>query len=82
MFLTIKGYFTCCFTRLFQFEKYVTISHSFSKGRINLVQEGLFISQGVSQDVSSHLTRFSHELHIGFTGLLPVVTMAATGRSK
>ena len=68
-------------------KKHVTISHIFPQGRINLIilcKKDFLLHKVFHRmfHVRKSLTWFSHELHIGFTGLLPVVTMAATGRSK
>ena len=68
-------------------KKHVAISHIFPQGRINLIilckKDFLFHKVFHRMfHVRKSLTWFSHGLHLGFIGLLPVVTMAATGRSK
>ena len=72
---------------IFGIFRYFTILHIFSQGRINLIilcKKDFSFHRVFHRMFHIHksFTWFSHELHIGFTGLLPVVTMEATGRSK
>ena len=72
---------------IFGIFRYFTTSHIFSQGRINLIilcKKDFSFHRVFHRMFHIHKSFiwFSHELYIGFTGLLPVVTMAETGRSK